>query len=83
MSWFSSLAPAAGALVGGLLAAPTGGMSIPIGAAIGGMAGMGVSSAVDSNCLPDRKRKDGMFGVMKLRVVSLFKMAHNEKALAK
>ena len=45
MSWFSDLMPAVGAGVGALLAAPTGGMSMGLGAAIGGLAGSGMSSA--------------------------------------
>ena len=45
MSWFSDLAPAVGAGLGALFAAPTGGMSMGLGAAIGGLAGSGISSA--------------------------------------
>lgn len=41
---FSMLGTGLGALAGGLLAAPTGGMSIPIGAAIGAGVGGGVGS---------------------------------------
>jgi hypothetical protein len=32
--------------------------------------------------LPELSLMDGMFGEMKLRVVSLFKMAHNARKLA-
>jgi len=46
MGLFSDIAPAVGVALGGLLALPTGGLSIPAGAAIGGMVGSGVSSAV-------------------------------------
>jgi len=47
MSWFSDIMPAVGAGVGALLAAPTGGMSMGLGAAIGGLAIAGIKGAAD------------------------------------
>ena len=49
MSFLSSLAPIIGTGLGALFAAPTGGMSMGMGALIGGMAGSGVSSALSAS----------------------------------
>lgn len=49
MSWLSSLAPVIGTGLGALFAAPTGGMSLGMGALIGGAAGSGVSSALSAS----------------------------------
>lgn len=57
MSWLSSLAPIVGTGLGALFAAPTGGMSMGMGALIGGMAGSGVSSAVSANEAIDAQKE--------------------------
>ncbi|WNK14588.1 MAG: DNA pilot protein [Microvirus sp.] len=46
MSWLSNLAPVLGTGLGALFAAPTGGMSLGMGALIGGATGAGVGSAM-------------------------------------
>lgn len=49
MSWLSSLAPLIGTGLGALFAAPTGGMSMGMGALVGGLTGTGVGSAMASD----------------------------------
>ena len=56
MSWLSSLAPIVGTGLGALLAAPTGGMSMGMGALIGGVAGSGVSSALAASEAVDAQK---------------------------
>lgn len=56
MSWLSSLAPVLGTGLGALFAAPTGGMSLGMGALIGGVAGTGVSSALSASEAADAQR---------------------------
>lgn len=56
MSWLSSLAPIVGTGLGALFAAPTGGMSLGMGALIGGMAGTGVSSALSASEAADAQK---------------------------
>lgn len=46
MGWLSNIAPVLGTGLGALFAAPTGGLSMGMGALIGGSVGAGVSSAV-------------------------------------
>lgn len=48
MSWLSSMAPLVGTGLGALFAAPTGGVSLGMGALIGGVSGLGVGSALSA-----------------------------------
>jgi hypothetical protein len=57
MSWLSNLAPIVGTGLGALFAAPTGGMSLEMGALIGGMAGSGVSSALSASEAVDAQKE--------------------------
>lgn len=56
MSFLSSIAPVLGTGLGALFAAPTGGMSLGMGALIGGMAGTGVSSALSASEAADAQK---------------------------